>query len=104
MAADAREKIAALIDASGLDVGFAAIAVERGASIDVNGGALYPTASTFKVPVMVEVYAQARAGKFKISDRLPFEERFRIVGSGVMQTLGVVPVSPFVGILSISSA
>lgn len=87
--ADAREKIAALIDASGLDVGFSAISVEKGTAIDVNGDALYPTASTFKVPVMVEVYAQARQGKFKISDRLAFEERFRIIGSGVIQTLDV---------------
>ncbi len=85
--ADALQKITALIGASGLDVGFAAISVERGAAIDVNGGALFPTASTFKVPVMVEVYAQARQGRFKITDRLQFEERFRVIGSGVMQTL-----------------
>lgn len=84
---NALQKITALIGASGLDAGFAAISVEKGAAVDVNGGALFPTASTFKVPVMVEVYAQARAGKFKITDRLPFEERFRVIGSGVMQTL-----------------
>ncbi len=85
--ADALSKISGLIDASSLDIGFAAISVEKGTAIDVNGGALFPTASTFKVPVMVEVYAQARAGKFKISDRMAFDERYRIIGSGVMQTL-----------------
>lgn len=86
---DALGRISALISDSGLDVGFAAIAVESGAAIDVNGQALFPTASTFKVPVMVEVYAQARQGRFKIADRLAFDERFRIIGSGVMQTLAV---------------
>ena len=84
---DALDRISRIIAASGLDVGFAATAVERGTSIDLNGAALYPTASTFKVPVMVEIYAQARAGKFALADRVPFDERFRVIGSGVMQTL-----------------
>lgn len=85
--ADALAKISDLIGASGLDAGFAAIAVEKGTTIELKGGELFPTASTFKVPVMVEVYAQARAGRFRITDRLPFDERHRIIGSGVMQTL-----------------
>lgn len=85
--ADALQKVSALIQSSGLDIGFAAVSVEKGTAIDVNGRELFPTASTFKVPVMVEVYAQARAGKFKITDRVPFEEKYRIIGSGVMQTL-----------------
>ena len=87
--ADALQKIAALLDASRIETGFAAIAVESGTEIAVNGEALFPTASTFKVPVMVEVYAQARAGKFKVTDRIPFEERLRVIGSGVLQTLAV---------------
>ncbi len=86
--AEAQAKIAKLLGAVPLESGFAAIAVESGAAIDINGHALFPTASVFKVPVMVEVYAQARAGRFAITDRLPFEERHRVIGSGVMQTLG----------------
>ncbi len=85
--AGALERIAALIDGSGIECGFAAVAVERGEEIAVNGEALFPTASTFKVPVMVEVYAQAREGRFAITDRVPFDERLRVIGSGVMQTL-----------------
>lgn len=85
--ADARTRIASLLAAAGIEAGFAAIAVERGGEIAVNADALFPTASTFKVPVMVEVYAQARAGRFRLSDRIAFEERFRIIGSGVLQTL-----------------
>lgn len=86
--ADALTRIAALLDGSGLDIGFAALAVEQGREIAVNGEALFPTASVFKVPVMVELYAQARAGRFAISDRLAFDERHRTIGSGVMQALG----------------
>ena len=86
--ADAQARIAALLGESGIETGFAAIRVETGAEIAVNGAALFPTASTFKVPVMVEVYAQARAGKFAITDRIAFEEKHRILGSGVIQALG----------------
>ena len=64
----AATRITDLINAAALDVGFAAIHAETGQQIAVNGAELFPTASTFKVPVMVEIYAQARQGKFKISD------------------------------------
>ena len=85
----ATQKITDLITASAIDVGFAAIKVETGQQIVVNGSELFPTASTFKVPVMVEIYAQVRQGKFKISDRIAFEEPHRVIGSGVIQALGV---------------
>ena len=87
--ADALAKIEALLGASGIETGFAAIKVETSERIAVNGAELFPTASTFKVPVMVEVYAQARAGRFNITDRIAFEEPHRVIGSGVIQALGV---------------
>ena len=85
----AAQRITDLIGASAIDVGFAAIKVETGQQVAVNGVGLFPTASTFKVPVMVEIYAQARQGRFKISDRIAFEEVHRVIGSGVIQALGV---------------
>jgi len=84
---DVQHRIAALLAGDRVEAGFAAIHLETGATIAVNGDALFPTASTFKVPVLVEIYAQARAGRFAITDRIPFEERHRIIGSGVIQTL-----------------
>jgi beta-lactamase class A len=80
-------QISSLIRDSGLEAGFAAIAVESGRVLAIEGDTLFPTASTFKVPVMVEVYAQARVGRFGLADRIPFNERFRVIGSGVLQTL-----------------
>ena len=87
--AQAQERIATLLAEAAIDCGFAAVHVERGTEIAVNGAALFPTASTFKVPVMVEVFAQARAGRFAITDRIAFAEAHRIIGSGVIQALGV---------------
>jgi beta-lactamase class A len=88
MMTDPRTRIADLLAGSGLEAGFAAIGVDSGEAIAVNGAALFPTASTFKVPVMVEVFAQARAGRFALTDRIAFQERYRTIGSGVMQALG----------------
>jgi len=84
---EAQSRIEALLAASGLETGFAAIHVETGETISVNGAALFPTASTFKVPVMVEVYAQARAGRFAITDRLVMTQASKTIGSGVIHTL-----------------
>jgi beta-lactamase class A len=86
--ADPQARISDLLAGTGLEAGFAAISVESSASIAVNGTALFPTASTFKVPVMVEVFAQARAGRFSLTDRIPYQEHYRTIGSGVMQALG----------------
>lgn len=86
---DAAQTITGILADSGIDAGFAAIRVESGACFAVNGDALFPTASTFKVPVMVEVFAQARAGRFSIHDRIAYAEPARVIGSGVMQALEV---------------
>ncbi len=86
---DAQGQIAELLGGAGIEAGFAAISVQSGAQIAVNGAALFPTASTFKVPVMVEVYAQARAGKFAITDRLAMTQAQKTMGSGVIQALDV---------------
>jgi beta-lactamase class A len=80
-------RIENLLAESGLETGFAAIGVESGKTIGVNAHALFPTASTFKVPVMVEIYAQARAGRFSVHDRIAYTEPHRVIGSGVMQAL-----------------
>ncbi len=83
----AQTSIEALLRASGLETGFAAIHVETGETTAVNGAALFPTASVFKVPVMVEVYAQARAGRFAITDRLVMRHADKTIGSGVIHSL-----------------
>jgi beta-lactamase class A len=89
----AQSRIETILAASGLEAGFAAINVQTGKTLSVNGSALFPTASVFKVPVMVEVYAQARAGRFAITDRLVMSHASKTIGSGVIHTLhdGLAP-------------
>ncbi|MFZ9634452.1 MAG: serine hydrolase, partial [Alphaproteobacteria bacterium] len=72
----------------GLDVGFSATHLQSGESVAINPRELFPTASVYKVPVMVELYRQADEGRFSISDRLELADAHRIIGSGVLQKLG----------------
>jgi beta-lactamase class A len=69
------------------EIGFSALHVQSGASIAINPDALFPTASTFKVPVMVEVFRQAEQGRFAMTERKPMPLAQRSIGSGVMQQL-----------------
>lgn len=86
-------RIGALFAPLAIDVGFAATHLPTGEKIAINAEALFPTASVFKVPVMVEVYRQAEQGRFAVSDGLAMPEHHRTIGSGVMQKLegGLAP-------------
>ena len=72
----------------GLDVGFSARHLSSGEVVSIAPRRLFPTASVYKVPLMVEVYRQADKGRFALSDRIGLSEAHRIIGSGVLQKLG----------------
>jgi beta-lactamase class A len=88
-----QSRIEAILLPLGIEVGLAATHLQSGASVAINAAALWPTASVFKVPVMVEVYRQAREGRFALSDRMAMPDAQRTIGSGVMQKLapGLAP-------------
>lgn len=48
---------------------------------------LRPTASTFKVPVMVELFNQVEQGKISLDDRLVSNEQNATKGSGILRDL-----------------
>lgn len=61
--------------------------IESGEKTSINGDAIFPTASVFKVPLMVEVYKQARAGKFNLNDRLELKSKYKTLTTGVLLQL-----------------
>lgn len=61
--------------------------LRTGEDLLVDGHALYPTASTYKVPVMIEVFRQEAAGTLSLDEHIPFTEAQRRLGSGVMRDL-----------------
>jgi beta-lactamase class A len=67
-----------------LEFGVAVHHVESGEDIFINADVPFPTASVFKVPVMVEVFKQARTGKFDLDDRLELRTRDKTLTTGVL--------------------
>ena len=64
-----------------------------GPEVTFNADGLFPTASVIKVPILVEVFAQAAAGILDLHGRIPLGDRDKIEGSGVLQYLqpGLMP-------------
>ena len=80
--------------------------LRTGEELNVDGDRAMPTASTYKVPVMIEVFRQAEAGELSLDETLPFTEEVRRLGSGVMRDLSVglaLPVRDLVMLMVIVS-
>jgi len=58
-----------------------------GEEASYNGDRLFPTASVFKVPVMVEFYRQAERGALSLDQQVVLTERDKVPGSGVLKEL-----------------
>ena len=54
----------------------------------LNGKAALPTASTFKLFLLPELFRQAEEGRFSLDDRIPLKASAKSIGSGVLQELG----------------
>ena len=70
-------------------VALAARNLTTGEEILVDGHAPYPTASTYKVPVLIELFRRIDAGDMALSDTLPFREAALRLGSGVLRDMTV---------------
>jgi beta-lactamase class A len=68
-----RERVQHLIAGIDGQVGVTIRHIESGEGFNVNGDRLFPTASVYKVPIMVEVFRQAHEGKFSVHDRITLE-------------------------------
>jgi beta-lactamase class A len=72
-----------LIAASGAEtVGVAFHDLESGSRLFINERVSFHAASTMKVPVMLEVYRQARAGRLSLDARLPVKNEFKSIADG----------------------
>ncbi|MBM3934472.1 MAG: serine hydrolase [SAR202 cluster bacterium] len=77
---------AAIANVNG-QVGVAAKHLVTGKEFRYQADDIYFTASTLKVPVLVELYRQASEGKIDLAKRITLEDRLRVPGSGVMREL-----------------
>ena len=58
-----------------------------GERADLKGDRLFPTASVFKVPVIVELYRQVEAGTLNLDDQIILREEDKVPGSGILKEL-----------------
>jgi beta-lactamase class A len=77
-----RAEVERLIADSGADVAVAFRTLDGRDELLIQPDVVFHAASTMKVPVMIELYRQARAGFFKLDDRIPVTNTFRSVVDG----------------------
>ena len=70
-------------------VGVAIKHVESGQQILIRGNESFPMASTFKVAVLLEVFAQDKCGKLSLGDEVALERRDQHMGSGTLRNYRV---------------
>jgi len=69
------------------DVGIAVKHLESGTEILINADKKFPMASTYKVPILVEIFYQIAEGKFSLDDRVEVMPSDLHIGSGAMVAL-----------------
>lgn len=69
------------------EIGIAVQHLESGEELCLNGDTPFPMASVFKIPVLVEVLAQVKEGKFSLEDEVSLEKKDQHLGSGILSDL-----------------
>jgi len=85
----ALKEIQSLIDASSADASVAFRTLNGSAELLFRPDIEYHAASTMKVPVMIELFRQARAGSLKLDDELAVVNQFRSIVDGSPYALSV---------------
>ena len=70
-------------------VGVAVKHLESGLGLAVNGDVPFPMASTFKVPILVELLYQVKEGRLGLDDEIGLQPSDQHVGSGLLSKLDV---------------
>src|SRR5262245_11414637 len=77
-------RLTPLITAHQADVSVAVKHLTKGETFSYKADEPMPTASLIKLPIMVEAYRQAEAGKVNLNDTVTFREEDKTPGSGIL--------------------
>ncbi len=87
-----RRKLSAEIEKiAGAHDGVMGVAIKdltTGEEILINDQLDFPTGSSIKIPVLIELYKQASTGKYKLTDQRWVEKKDQVGGSGVIVNFG----------------
>lgn len=67
------------------DVGIYVYNLKTNQEAGVNADTIFPTASVVKLPILIEVFNQIKAGKLHLKDTLVYDAKRKYGGSGLMQ-------------------
>ena len=79
-----REELAAIIAESGGEMGLALRHLETGEELHIHGDRVFPLASVFKIPVLVEAFRQIQAGRLDLDQRYTLTVAEKNLPSGVL--------------------
>jgi beta-lactamase class A len=82
-----RTQIERVIRRADGQVGVAIKHIEGGQELNVNGDMLFPMASAFKVPVLVELLYQVKEGRYGLDDEITVQKSEQHIGSGMLSSL-----------------
>ena len=78
----------AIVAQAGGEVAFAAMNLTTGQELARNAERSMPTASVFKLPLLVEVFRQAEAGALDLDQRVTLRADDVVMGSGILRDFG----------------
>jgi hypothetical protein len=78
----------AIVAQSGADLALAAMNLTTGEEIARNAERSMPTASVFKLPVLAEVFRQAKGGALDLDERITLRAEDGVMGSGILRDFG----------------
>jgi beta-lactamase class A len=77
-------RLAPLIKAHKGKVAIAVKHLESGETYFLDADRVMPTASLIKLPILIDAYLQADAGRFKLTDKVVLEDADKVSGSGIL--------------------
>ncbi len=83
------EKVRAVIAASGAEIAVAMRTLDGRSELLIDPDKPFHAASTMKVPVMIELFRQARAGILSLDEQLPVRNEFHSIVDGSVYRLSV---------------
>lgn len=88
-ARDLKTRVQKLIDSSGAEVAVAVRTLDGRSEVLIEPDASFHAASTMKVPVMIELFRQADAGRLKLDEQLPIRNEFHSIVDGSVYKMDV---------------
>ncbi len=82
-----QQQLKEIIAASPALTGLVAVDLTTGETFKFNQHEVFPQASAIKIPILLEVYKQAKAGKFKLTQTLPIAPANVVGGTGIIQAM-----------------